>query len=68
VSFLAGERSRRVRIYFVAVDRNSGEIDFVDNLINPIDSTPPPYIRTTPFKITKQDAVHRPPKNFEGGG
>jgi hypothetical protein len=56
VTFLAGKRSHRIRIYFVTIDRATGEVDFVDNLINPVDSTPPPYIRA-PSGITKQQAV-----------
>src|SRR5436853_6202292 len=34
VTFLAGKRSHRVRIYFVTINRATGEVDFVDNLIN----------------------------------
>lgn len=56
VAFLAGERSHRVRIYLVTINRSTGEVDFVYDLIAPVDSTPPEYIQK-PFGITKQNAV-----------
>lgn len=57
VAFLAGERSHRVRIYLVTINRSTGEVDFVYDLISPVDSTPPDYIRGPSFRITKQKAV-----------
>lgn len=57
VTFLAGEKSHRMVIYLVTVNRSTGEVDFVSNLISPVDSTPPDYIRGPSFAITKQKAV-----------
>jgi len=58
VMVFGGQKTRRIQIYLVSINRDTGGIDFVNNLLGTVDSAPPSISKFRPSSaFTEKMAV-----------